>query len=87
MNFLERQLEDPIRFARIRRGCYVVLGIVALADIVLPLIFHSGEHHFSFESFYAWGSIYGLISTVAIIIVSKLIGKAWLMRREDYYER
>ena len=49
--------------------------------------FTPAKHHFSFESFYAWGSIYGLISTVAIIIVSKLIGKVWLMRREDYYER
>ena len=87
MNFLERHLEDPVRFARIRRGFYVVLAVVALAEVVLPLIFHGDEHHFSFEGFPAWGSIYGLISSVAIIVVSKLIGKVWLMRREDYYDR
>ena len=87
MNFLERHLEDPVRFVRIRRVFYVVLAVVALAEIVLPLIFRGDEHHFSFESFPAWGSIYGLISCVAIIVVSKLIGKAWLMRREDYYDR
>ena len=87
MNFLEKHLEDPVRFARIRRGFYVVLGVVALAEIVLPRIFHGDEHHFGFESFPAWGSIYGLISCVAIILVSKLIGKVWLMRREDYYDR
>jgi hypothetical protein len=86
VNFLERQLEDPLRLARIKRGLYVGLVLVALAEIVLPLIF-GGEHpHFSFESLPAWGSLYGLISCVAIIIVSKLIGKAWLMRREDYYD-
>jgi hypothetical protein len=61
--------------------------VVALAEIVLPRVFHGEEHHFSFENFPAWGSLYGFISCVAIIVVSKLIGKLWLMRREDYYDR
>ena len=86
MNFLERQLEDPIRFARIKRCFYGVLAVVALAEIVLPLIFHDDHAHFAFESFPAWGSFYGLVSCVLIIVVSKLLGKVWLMRREDYYD-
>ncbi len=86
MNFLERQLEDPVRFARIKRGFYTGLVLVAVAEIVLPLIFHDGHSNFSFESFPAWGSLYGLISCVVIIVVSKLIGKVWLMRREDHYD-
>jgi len=86
VNFLERQLEDPVRFARIKRWFYAGLVVVALAEIVLPRIFHGGEHHFWFEGLPAWGSLYGLISCVAIIVVSKLIGKLWLMRRENYYD-
>ena len=86
MNFLKRQLEDPVRFARIKRFFYVGLALVALAEIVLPFLFRDGHFHFSFESFPAWGSLYGVVSCVAIIVVSKLIGKAWLMRREDYYD-
>ena len=86
MNFLERQLEDPVRFARLKRWFYAGLAVVALAEIVLPRIFPVGESHFSFEAFPAWGSLYGLISCIAIIVVSKLIGKLWLMRREDYYD-
>ncbi len=86
MNFLERQLEDKVRFTRIKRVFYLVLCVIAVAEIVLPLIFDSGEHHFGFEGFPAWGSIYGLISCAAIIVISKLIGKAWLMRRENYYD-
>ena len=87
MNLLERQLEDPVRFARIKRWCYVGLAAVALAEWILPRMFH-GDHlpHFPFESLPAWGSVYGLASCVAIIVVSKRIGKAWLMRREDYYD-
>ena len=86
MNFLERQLGDPVRRRRIKRWFYIGLVVVAGAEIVLPLLLHGGEHHFSFESWPAFGSLYGLLSCVAIIVLSKLIGKAWLMRRENYYD-
>jgi len=86
VSFLERQLEDPARLRRIKRAFYVGLAIVALAEIVLPLVLGAGHPHFAFESFPAWGSLYGLVSCAAIIIVSKLIGKAWLMRAENYYD-
>ena len=86
MSFLERWLEDPVRCARIKRWFYVSLVVVVVLEIVLPFVFHGGHPHFSFESFPAWGSIYGFVSCVAIIVVSKLIGKAWLMRREDHYD-
>ena len=86
MNFLERQLEDPVRFKRIKRRFYAGLAVAALAEIVLRHVFPGGESHFPFEDFPAWGSLYGLVSCVAIIVVSKLIGKLWLMRREDHYD-
>ena len=84
MNFLERQLEYPVRFARIKRWFYIGLVVVAAMEVVLPLMVER-HSHFWFENFPAWGSIYGLASCVAIIVVSKFIGKMWLMRREGYY--
>ena len=86
MSFLERLLEDPVRRARIERWFYAGLVLVLVVEIVLPLVLHGGHSHFSFESFPGWGSIYGFVSCIAIIVVSKLIGKAWLMRREDHYD-
>ena len=106
MSFLERQLTDPVRFARIKRWFYIGLAAVALAEVILPLscyllelafiasnlpyvaeMFHTHPTHFWFEQWIpAWGSLYGLASCMAIIIVSKYIGKKWLMRREDYYD-
>ena len=86
MNFLEKQLEDPVRFTRIKRWSYVGLAVVALAEIALPRIFDGLHPHFRFESFPAWGSLYGLLSCVAIIVGSKALGKLWLRRREDYYD-
>ncbi len=86
MNFLERLLEDPIRFRRIKRGFYVGLAVLALVEIVQPLVIPSDHSHFRFESNPAWGSLNGLISCVEIIVVSKFLGKVWLMRREDHYD-
>ncbi len=86
VSFLQRQLEDPVRLTRIKRWFYVGLAVVALAEVVVSRVFHAGHSHFSFEDLPAWGSLYGLVSCVAIIVVSKLLGKVWLMRREDYYD-
>jgi hypothetical protein len=86
VSFLEKLLEDPVSVARLKRCFYAGLAVIALAEVALPRIFPGGESHFPFEGFPAWGSLYGLISCVAIILVSKLIGKLWLMRREDYYD-
>ncbi len=86
MNFLQRQLEDPVRFKLIKVGFYVLLVLIALSEIVLPHLFHPHEAHFWFENLPAWGSLYGLISCILIIVVSKLLGKVWLMRKEDYWE-
>ena len=78
--------EDPVRFARIKRWFYVGLAVVALAEIVVLLLPHEKESHFPIESWPAFGSIYGLVSCVVIIVGSKLLGKVWLTRREDYYD-
>ena len=83
MSFLERHLEDPARFARIKRGFYAALALIALGEIVLPLIFGAGHPHFGFESFPAWGSLYGLVSCIVIIVVSKFIGRLGIVRKED----
>ncbi len=77
---------------RIRPWAWVGLVAIAIAEVVLPRVFHTegaagGEGHFAFENWPAFGCLYGLASCVAIIVVSKILGKAWLMRREDYYDR
>ena len=70
-----------------KRWFYVGLAVLALLEVIAPRFLYSDEPHFPFENLPGWGAIYGLVSCVAIIVVSKLIGKLWLMRREDYYDR
>ena len=79
-------MKDPVRFTWIKRSFYMGLALVALAETLLPFVFHGEPHHFSFESWPAFGSLYGLVSCVVIVVVSKILGKVWLMRPENYYD-
>ena len=87
MTFLERLLEDPVRLTRMKRVFYAGFAVIALIEVAAPRLFHAEAPEFWFEDLPAWESVYGLISCVVIIIGSKLLGKLWLMRRENYYDR
>lgn len=69
-----------------KRWFYAGLAALVIIEIAAPLVFYPDHGHFWFEDFPAWGSLYGLVSCVAIIIFSKILGKLWLMRRESYYD-
>ncbi len=86
MSFLERLLEDPARMKRLKRGGIGLLVVIAGVEIAAGLMPGEHHHHFAFEGWPAFGSAYGFVSCVVIILVSKLIGKLWLMRKEDHYD-
>lgn len=86
MKFLERYLEDPARLTRMKRCFYAGWAALALSEVIVPRLFLTEHAHFWFEETPAWGSIYGFVSCVVIIVVSKLLGKLWLIRSENYYD-
>ena len=87
MSFLQRIIEDHARFKWLKVVFYTTLVLIAAAEIVLPIVLHDeAHHHFAFEGWPAFGSAYGFVSCVVIILVSKFIGKLWLMRKEDHYD-
>jgi len=86
VNIFEKILEDPKRFKRLKRAGLASLAVIFLLEILVVNVLHLGHPHFGFEEFPGFGSLYGLISCVLIIVVSKLLGKLWLMRPEDYYD-
>ena len=70
----------------VTRWFYAALAAFALAEIAVPPLFSTDHAHFWFEDIPAWGSIYGLVSCVVIVVVSKLLGKLWLVRPDNYYD-
>ena len=71
---------------KVKRWFFAALVILALAEFAAPRLFHGEPAEFWFEDLPAWESVYGLISCVVSITGSKLLGKLWLMRRENYYD-
>lgn len=68
------------------RAVYGCLAVLAVTEAIAPRFLYPDHAHFAFEDWPAFGSIYGFLSCVVIILVSKLLGKLWLMRSESYYE-
>lgn len=73
--------DHPGNIRRLRIGFYVVLALLVLPDFFM-------HKHTLFSSVEGWPGFYalfGFISCVVIIVVSKLLGFA-LKRKEDYYD-
>ena len=71
---------------KLKRAFYVSLLALAVMEATAPWFLYDEHAHFAFEDWPAFGSLYGVISCAAIILVSKLLGKLWLMRPENFYE-
>ena len=65
---------------------YGFLAVLALTEAIAPRFLYRDHAHFPLEDWPAFGSLYGFFSCVVIIVVSKLLGKLWLMRSENYYD-
>ncbi|MBY3085220.1 hypothetical protein HFO63_29765 [Rhizobium laguerreae] len=66
-----------------RRLFYLVLVLIVIADFLVPR-----EHaEYPWDRLPGWSAVYGFLSCVLLIFVSKFLGhRAGLMRREDYYD-
>ncbi|MBE7415379.1 MAG: hypothetical protein HS130_09200 [Deltaproteobacteria bacterium] len=62
---------------------YAAMAVFIALDFVIP------RHHlyFYWDEIPGFSAVFGFISCVLIIIVSKALGKLWLQRKEDYYEK
>lgn len=60
-----------------------ILGLLALGDALLVDKTHA---HTWIEKFPAFWSLFGFVSCVVIILISKWFGHSGIMTREDYYD-
>lgn len=66
----------------LRRGMYVLLAGLVIADILLP----SAYDRFPWESIGGFGAFYGFVSCILIIALAKGLGHAFVYKPEDYYD-
>ena len=74
---------DP-KYARPRRRLfYFTLVLIVVADFLVP----RAHTEYLWERLPGWSALYGFVSCVLLIFVSKFLAhQGGLMRREDYYD-
>ena len=78
LNFFDNP--KNIRFLKIL--FYISLGLTVIADI-----FITRKHiHFPWENIPGVYALFGLVACILIVILAKILGHKWLMRKEDYYD-
>ncbi|MDP2682047.1 MAG: hypothetical protein Q8P28_04450 [Deltaproteobacteria bacterium] len=75
-------LGNPDNAGRLKKLLYITLAVIVAADFLVPR-----EHAaFFWDDIPGWSAVYGFISCVLIIVVSKFLGHRGLMKKEDYYD-
>ncbi len=85
MNKLIEIIKGPISFAKVKKFLYIFLVILVALDVLIGVM-HLKHPTFAWDKIPGFLSLYSLISTVIIIVVSKAIGHAVLMKKEDFYD-
>ncbi len=67
---------------QLRRYAIAVLALLVLADFLAP----SAYQRFPWDGIPGFGALYGFVSCVLIIVVSKALGYRFLYRKENYYD-
>ena len=80
---------DLIQYLRDRlkgviRVCWVLLALLAGFD---ALLLDKEKAHTAAEHLPGFWALFGLVSCVVIIFVSKWFGKLGITRQEDYYDQ
>ena len=81
MNLID--ILEKLRTKTVKKLAYGILVLLVAADFIIP----RHEIHFFGDKVPGFWSLFGVISCVLIIVVSKWLGHHWLMRGEDYYDK
>ncbi len=81
MNLID--IIDKLSTKIVKKIAYGMLVLLILVDFIIP----RHEIHFFGDKIPGFWSLFGFISCVLIIVVSKWIGHHWLVRDEDYYDK
>lgn len=66
---------------------WIALGIITVISLILEFVFLSDYDSHWWNAIPGFYIIWGFLSCVVIIYVSKWLGKLFIFRSEEYYDR
>ncbi len=80
---LGRLLEWMVRHGRLLS---IVMLVIMAGLVIADLLIEPAYRRYVWDGIGGFGAIYGFVSCILIIVVSKALGYALLYKPEDYYE-
>jgi uncharacterized membrane protein len=68
---------------RILRYLFLIACGVA---VLLGFLIHIQHPLFRWETIPAFDAVFGFLGCILIVLISKMLGKYWLQKDEDYYD-
>jgi hypothetical protein len=66
---------------------WAFLALVTLASLGMQVLGPESAHAQSWDRVPLFYGAYGFVGCTVIVVVAKALGKWWLQKREDYYDR
>jgi len=66
---------------------WAFLALVTLASLGMQVLGPEHAHPQSWDRVPLFYAAYGFVGCTVIVVVAKTLGKWWLQKREDYYDR
>ena len=71
-----------------KRIWLIIIAVLVLSFLV-DFLFLGGQKHseFFWSHIFGFFALFGFAACILIIVISKCLGRYWLQRKEDYYDR
>ncbi len=63
----------------------VISGVILALSVLIEAVFVDHHVEYWWHGLIGFDVIYGFVGCVAIIVISKKLGKLFIQRKEDYY--
>lgn len=85
IRLIENIIEDPAKLNKVKKS-FLVFGVVLVLFDGFLIYSHLTHAVFPWDHVPGFSTLYGLLSTYLIVVISKWVGHTFLMKREDYYD-
>lgn len=66
---------------------WILLGLLLIISLILEFTYLADYDSHWWNSIPAFYALWGGLGAVALIFISKIFGKIFILREEDYYDR
>ena len=65
----------------------IIILIALILSALSDLLLNRGHGNLAWSSILGFFALFGLVGCVAIVVISNWLGRFFLQRKEDYYDR